>query len=350
MNTEALWQALQQRGLVTGEVPASSDHPWPIRLMVGAGAWAGSLLVLAFIAALTFELLEHSATRLILAAVALLAGRWLARRRELLTEQLGLIAAALAQTLALWSVLSDLNNQVAAALALIVIGLVSMWVPLALFRVWCSLVCLTALVMLLDGLDVPGALAMVSVAAAAAAAYWWFWPQFSGKRYDLARSVAFAGLMFALGATAALSKAAGHYWLGQDPTYSGAIWASLGLGAVNLWVARSLALPLKANPLPAMGLMLMLCLATWTTPSVSAALLLILLGYGRGERWLLGLGLMALPLSLSAHYYVISWSLNLKALSLAASGVLLLSARLWLRRHRRHALTDPNLPGDGETA
>lgn len=332
MNTNALWVALQQRGLVANDVPASTDHPWPIRLMVGAGAWAGSLFVLSFIAALTFELLEHSLTRLVLAGTALFAGRWLALKRELLTEQLGLIAAALAQTLVLWSILEDVDGQVGTALALIALGVVSVWVPLALFRVWCGLVCLTAVVTLLDGLAIPGALALILVASATTAAYWWFHPLASGRRFDLARSLGLAGLLFALGGAAALSKAAGHYWLDQDPTFAGAVWASLGLTAVNVWVARSLARPLGANSMPAMLLMLMLGLATWSTPSVSASLLLILLGFGRGERWLLGLGLLALPLSLSAHYYVISWSLNLKALSLAACGVLLLSARLWLRR------------------
>ena len=43
---------------------------------------------------------------------------------------------------------------------------------------------------------------------------------------------------------------------------------------------------------------------------------------------------IGLPLALSAHYYMMQWSLNLKALALVASGILLLAARAWLRQPR----------------
>ena len=90
----------------------------------------------------------------------------------------------------------------------------------------------------------------------------------------------------------------------------------------------------RVNPLAPALLVGLLLLATWTTPAVGAAMLLILLGFGRADRWLLALGLIGLPLALSAHYYMMQWSLNLKALALVASGILLLAARAWLRQPR----------------
>ncbi len=338
MNDAQLWQALATRGLVEGDTPGGSDHPWPIRLMVGAGAWAGSLFVLAFLAALTFDLLEHSVTRLLIAAMSLGAARYLATRGELITEQLALVAAALAQTLIVWSIFADLSGQATWASAVIGLGLICLLVPLALFRIWCGLLCLGGLVALLDGLALPAAAALVCVACAGLASGWWLHPQL-GPGYALLRSLAMAAALFALGAALILSRASRDLWLGDDAAFSGAALASTGLIAINLFLVFTLGKAARRQPLPAMLLILMLGLACWTTPGVSAALLLLLLGYGRGERWLLALGLIGLPLALFGHYYVLSWSLNLKALSLQASGVLLLSARLWLRRRQPEAST-----------
>ena len=333
MNDAALWQQLSDRGLVSGSAPAGTDHPWPIRIMVGAGAWTGSIFVLAFLGGLTFDLLDHSVTRLPIAIASLVGARFLARIPELITQQLGLIAAALAQTLMVWSAIDDLDGKLAISIGLIAAGVVSLWVPLTLFRVWSGALVLSALVAFLDAIGLPSPLALTCVLTAAAAAGWWLRPVL-GRHHSLLHSLALACALFALGAAIILSRATVDLWLGPDSALAGGAIAAIALLLINLAVIVRLCRDHRVNPLAPALLVGLLLLATWTTPAVGAAMLLILLGFGRADRWLLALGLIGLPLALSAHYYMMQWSLNLKALALVASGILLLAARAWLRQPR----------------
>ena len=76
---------------------------------------------------------------------------------------------------------------------------------------------------------------------------------------------------------------------------------------------------------------ILLSLAAWPVPGVVVALIVLLEAFAAGRRTLAGLAVVALLAALAHYYYALQAPLLVKAGALAATGVVLLGARLALR-------------------
>lgn len=348
MSPSVVWQRLTELGAVHGAAPENHSVPWSIRLMLGAGAWLGSMFALGLLSALTYKLFEHASGRLTVAAFAAGAAWLLARAglRNVFVSQLALVAGCIAQALLLWSIFDALKFGADAALAVFVLALFSLMLPSRLWRVLSTWQALIALVWLSHEWHAIFLLPVLTVLCALLGGLLFVEPKFALKRYELLRPLAF-GLV--LGAFALSAWLLAWVWTGglassssSEPAFRAWLAITTALLALSnaclAWhFAKSHGL---ANPGLACVLPLALAAATWSCPPLSAALGLVLLGYGRGEKALLAFGVLGLVCALGWHYYALSWPLDLKALSLVGAGLLLAAARayvLQLSREVDHA-------------
>ena len=338
MSSTALWQRLVELGEVHGAAPEERAVPWSIRLMLGAGAWLGSMFALGLLAALSYQFLEHASGRLMVAAFAAGAAYLLfqAGLRNVFVSQLGLICGCIAQALVLWSIFDALRLGANAALAVFLLAILSLALPSRLWRVLSTWQALIALVWLTHELGVLYFLPLLTALCAVAGGLLFIEPKLALRRYELLRPLAFGLVLGAFGLSAWLLAS---MWVGvvaansstEPPIRAWLGLTSLLLGLSNAWLAWHFA---KRHALANAGLAcvlpLALAAATWSCPPLSAALGLVLLGYGRGEKALLAFGILGLICALGWHYYALSWPLDLKALSLVGAGVLLGASRAYL--------------------
>lgn len=337
MNAHALWMALQARGAVQGPPPPDHDVPWALRLLFGLGAWVASICVIGFIALLFNDLVRESAGRLTLAAFAGV-GAWKllphGGQRPFL-GQLGLVLACVMQGLLLLSIIDDIRSPLAASLMVLLIAALSFTLPSRLWRVWCTWLGIFGLAWLLRSISPSFGLPVALALVAGAAVWLWLQPAVMAQSLEWLWPLA---LGLSLGTWWLSGWNPGMPWrtlFASDQGDSALLTAALCstvLAAVNAWLVLALARRPGTRPVAAVALVLLLSAATFSTPAIGAAVTLLLLGYGRAQPVLTVIGWMALPLAFSAHYYGLHWSLNLKALSMAALALLLLSARLWLLR------------------
>jgi hypothetical protein len=339
-----LWTRLQVLGAVQGDQPTDLHIPVSVRIMLGLGAWLASVLALGFLGFTLHGMLEESAPRLLLAAIA---GAIALRLAPLgvsrpFAGQVGLVMACLMQLLLFWSLFDELHRNFDMGLALIAIGAISLLINSFIWRMWSTWLVIGGLTIFLLPQHHPLLLAALVWVCAAGCALLWLNPHRWVKRQALMRPLAFA-----LGiATLALSL-----WHPQLSWSTGMLLeltspvrfvelaglCSSGLTAVNLAIVLVLMRRLKVPVTVRAGALLLIVLvglATWITPLVSAALGLLLLGYGRGLTLLTIIGSVGLLLGLSTHYYALTWSLNYKATSMAILGAILLLARYGLLAQR----------------
>jgi len=73
-------------------------------------------------------------------------------------------------------------------------------------------------------------------------------------------------------------------------------------------------------------------LAAWPVPGVVVALVVLLLAFAAGRRALQGLAVLALLAALAYYYYALQSTLLVKAAALGMTGIVLVGARLLVRR------------------
>lgn len=339
MSRAALWDALRARGEVQGAAPPDDSIPWALRLLFGLGAWLASVFVLAFLGFLLSDLIRDSAGRMTIAVLSGV-GAWQLLRQGAgrpFLGQVGLVLGLLMQAMLLLSIIDDLHAETPAAALVCVVGAIGYLLPSRLWRVWCCWLALFGLCWLFRTISPTFGLPLMLCLAAGGAAWLWFHSEALARDYEWLWPLAI-GLSIGVAGLSAWNPVLPWATLFVESgmpsrVLTSAVACSVALAAVNAALVWSLAAH-QAATARAGGVILVLILsaATFSTPALGAGVFLLLLGFGRAQPLLSVLGWIVLPLALSAHYYGLSWPLNLKALSMVLLGVLLLAVRRWILR------------------
>lgn len=340
--SEAGWQILLDKGLVTGTMPSRQaiESPWYVRLMLGIAGWIAALFLLGFVA-LGLAWVIRSETASTLAGGLIVCIAWLMLRklgRNDFAVQFALALSFAGQVLFAVGIFGWLGLEQDATAAWLVMtmfqAVLATAMPNSIHRVWSAIAATVAFYMLLYSLD----LAALSPAIILGAAAWaWLnefsWPALSATLRPIAYG-ALLGLMAMDTATGALHPLIGigvglsiqnflPSWLGA--LLSGTVLVSVVWTLLRRW---RVAIPGRTAVVALSGVAILI-LVSLKVPGIAAGLCIILLGYAHGNRVLTGLGIAALLLYLSTWYYSMDTTLLVKSQALAASGAVLLMLR-WL--------------------
>jgi hypothetical protein len=340
-----LWDRLRSAQLVAGEMPDAGEArvPWFVRLMLGVAGWIGALFLLGFVGAAFAFVFRNSWAALVMGAAAcgVAIAIFRAAPKSDFMAQFGL-AVSLAGQFMLAYGLADQLGRGARQLALILLlqeAALFLLIPNFLHRLLCAWGgALAATWLVIDLGYAPLAPALVT------AAFLWVWlSEFDFGRHGAVARAGGYGLALAavqttimhgglwtlmlaeLGRRAA-PQAPAIAWIGQAASAAVLLWAvfkllrregvgiSSGQGKVGIAAA------------------LILGAASFKAPGVAPAVAILIAGYANGHRELAGLGILALLGYLSHFYYALHETLLYKSALLAITGILLLAARLAMRR------------------
>lgn len=363
LTTGEVAERLRNEGLVSAtEVDAlrravshdgEDDIPWYMRVAVGVGAWAATAFLLAFLFGL--QLIRDDVPRIVFGAALIAAALW--ARREAAAEFMrqAAVAGSLAGVGLITVSLGSLSHSgvvagtagVALSTALIIL------MPDRVLRFLATLlaaVCAVAVVLDLEwarGLEVA-AIAVVLVAG-------WVW------RFGLReREVRVAELLEPVGYGAIVAVFAMLLFsTATDGRISPLHSQTAGLGMFTTAVIAILLLALvvgifaehgrsTAEPtvLLVLASIVLLAVLTRSTPGIVAGVAVLVLGFDRRNPVLIAMAALYLVVFGSVYYCSLHMTLIEKAGVLAASGALLLAARMVIGRGRSHAAT---LAGGGAT-
>jgi uncharacterized membrane protein len=339
------WTRLVGADIVTGPVPPPDDEevlqmPWYVRALIGIAGWIAAGFLLGFIG-VTIELFDDNTSSIIGGLVLIAAAYGLLRngKGHDFSSQFA-IAMSLAGQVMVWSGLDPNLRRphvewlvIAAFQAALAVVL-----PNFILRVWCAAAAATATAMLLL---VSGAYFLsIGLLAAAAALVWlheFRWPRVN----SLLRAIGY-GLTLALivvqGSVFAIASGNGwllykmEFVLGWVPRWLGWLLPGVVLVAVvwRLQARRGSDLEDK-NAVVAVLAAALVTGASFKAPGIATGLTLVLLGYANANRSLVGLGLIALVSYLSAYYYFLEFTLLMKSLTLALTGLVLIAVRFLAR-------------------
>lgn len=344
MNTasEAGWQILLDKGLVTGAMPSKQavESPWYVRLMLGIAGWIAALFLLGFVAAGLAWVIKSEATSTLVGGLIVCIA-WLMLRklgRNDFAVQFALALSFAGQVLFAVGIFGWLGLEQDATAAWLVMtlfqALLATAMPNSIHRVWSAIATTVAFYMLLYSLN----LAALSPAIILGVAAWAWLNEFSWPAFGATlRPIAY-GLLLGLAAmdtaTGALHPLVGmgvglstqnHFppWLGA--LLSGAVMVSVVWTLLRRW---RVSIPDRTAVVALSGAAI-LVLVSLEVPGIAAGVCIILLGYAHGNRVLTGIGIAALLLYLSTYYYSLGTTLLVKSQALAAGGAVLLMLR-WL--------------------
>lgn len=359
MNPETFWLHLREQSAVDGDMPpARVSSPWYVRLMLGFAGWIGALFLLAFVGIGFFFVMEN-AVAAVLVSMLCCGAAWAAFRfapDNDVISQFALAVSMAGQGIFLIGMFEAFGSDrmsvfLAAAAYQLVLALL---LPNFLHRIIASAAAGVALTF-----AVPDAgmrmLVPVLLAGVVAAVFlnWRRWackPAFwSALGYGCL--LALIILEFIFRARWGGSFAYRDAMTLPDWWYAYAYLIVEGLAGIVFLCAvarllgnQGVALTSRAG-LAAIGAALLLAVASVWLPGLNVALLILLLGFGCGNRVLQGIGALALLAFLSDFYYSLHATLLFKSGLLAASGGLLLGARLLMHKffpQDAHAPSDPD--------
>lgn len=338
-----LWQQLQQRGLVEGDLPASppGTSPWYVRTMMGAAGWIGALFLLGFVGAGFFGIWNSVATSLIV-GVVLCAGAWLLFRIARASDfaaQFGLATSIAGQVLFIAGLFRAFNMQSPAPYLLIALfeaALVAM-MPHFLHRLLSGWSAMLALALALGAYGMPSL--APGIAATIAAVIWLNetrWLAHDGLLRPLGYGITLALLQFE--GLSLFQEFNRWMWSGSTlvvmPQYTYFIGAAMTgivllMTALHLLAREGIDVTSRAAP-AAIGATLALAVLAAFAPGLASAVLILVLGFAAGNRILMGLAAVALLGFISHYYYQLDTTLLMKSLVLAVTGVVLVMTRLAL--------------------
>jgi uncharacterized membrane protein len=337
-NAQALWDQLHEAGVVSGEMPATSDieSPWFVRVLIGFSGWIAALFLFGFVA-VGLEFIIDSETASITVGLIALAGAFailLADRNDFY-QQFGLAVSFAGQVLIIYGLGRLLDWDGAAiwwmvALLQVVVALV---MPNFAQRVVAAWVAVYTLSVALAYHQAPS---LGSVLATLVIAIIWL-NEFSWRRWGMVlRPVGY-------GMTLALIQLKGEllfgsprlFYVRSDEALQLSIPAWLGELAVGLLLVAVVARLLNRSGelwgsqrmLVALLVAAAVAAVSLEAPGIATGLTVMLLGFSNGNRILVGLGIAALLFYLSAYYYTLETTLLVKSEILAATGVVLLLVR-----------------------
>jgi hypothetical protein len=343
----SLWAQLRQAGLVEGEVPpdAASLTPWYIRTMLGIAGWVGAMFLLGFVGAAFSIVMKSAAAGLLVGAVLCAAATIMFRGRPNgdFICQFALAVSIAGQSLTCVGLAQLLHADIALIACLFAAFEIALFllVPNFLHRVLVSAGAAGALVV---AMAVWGLFPYTQ--AVIFAAFSWAWlnefrfPTRSAELRALGYGLAlllFTGLVTERSTQLLSSAWSGH---GALPLIGGpyAFWIGAGLsGAIMLWVVWGLlvrqGIAITQGPgLAALAGAALVALITVKAPGFGITVSVLLLGFANGNRVLAGVGILALLAYWSYYYYSLEISLLQKSALLLCAGVVLIAARLAMKR------------------
>jgi hypothetical protein len=348
LNTQQLWQDLQQQGLVTGELPPASlsSTPWYIRLMQGIAGWIGALFLFVFVGFALSDILksfELSITfGLLICTAAFFIFRWW--EDSDFATQFGLAVSIAGQGVFIFGLFELFKTDSFSTPAFFCIfvfqALLALFIPNAIHRVFTSWSAVLALTFALNSLGIYG---VSSGLIALCFALIWSNESIWAIHGKIWRPIGY-GLALALVQNEVLHffshdlwELSGHPNSGELMRYAPFISTAFVVFTF-LWVVKKLLarenIPLNSHvALVAIVAALLLGVLSFFAQGIVTALLILLLGFATGSRVLMGLGLIALIGFISHYYYLLNHTLLFKSLVLALSGVVLLAVRFALQKY-----------------
>lgn len=339
---EALWLRLRAAGLAQGELPARGEmrSPWYVRAMLGFAGWIGAVFLFFFVGA-AFAFVMRSGVAATLVGLAACAGAAVIFRasRGDFAGQFGLAVSLAGQAILAYGIAELLGHPSLRITALVVAvqqAVLFFAVPNFLHRAFTSW---SALIALQFAAADSGLSAFAPALATAAFAAIWLVELDHAERADLLRP---AGYGVALAAVQ-IAVVHGPLWYGlllrhPQPGTQAVAWAGAAASAaVFVWAVVALlrreavALGSEAGRLSIAAAVAGAAVSV-KAPGLAPALVILVLGYANGNRVLAGLGIAALLGYLSYYYYSLEATLLEKSVVLAVTGIVLLAARLVLRK------------------
>lgn len=325
--------------LAAAEAARLGHAPWYVRAMVGFGAWLASLFFVGFVVGI--NMLTADSAFVITGILLMLAAVGLRRTLDGDFPNQAALAASLAgQVLLMFGLVQITSGAEPPLLALIAVnGILIPLYPDGLHRVLSVLAIVGAFVALLylkamqDFLPftAPG-LTLGLLLLVMREGHW-----LGGRRRALLGALSY-GLLFAafgcvlLSTIYLLPELAEEFSFYPRPWISTLAFGALLLAAVrhylapNLAAASHLAMPLIY------GIVLALTAASLWAPGITFSLLIVFLGSARDDRVMSGTGLGFFVVFLAAYFYGIETTLLMKSATLAATGIVLLTARFAVLR------------------
>jgi hypothetical protein len=337
-----LWGRLQTAGLVKGDIPAASESPWFVRVMLGFAGWIGAIFILGFVGT-GFAMVTRSAGAAAIAAVICCCGAHgifrMASRGDF-ASQFGLATGLAGQALFCLAIFQEFHgdNSIGYALLFCVEAALTVFMPNFIHRIFTTMGAVAAISL---GLAQAGLYALALPAITAGCALVWRGEQRHVARADLWQPVAY-GLSLGVLQTAATSLFSGELrgifhrtgdgWLQVYGQEIGTALVALVFLAVTLHILQQL----EIDPCGTEGVAIMLCAllflgVSFPAHGLAAAALILILGFAGGNRVLFGLGLLAMASFLSHYYYQMQETLLFKSIILGSSGALLLLVRWGIR-------------------
>ncbi len=335
-----VWERLAAAGIVSGTAPPAADDqsPWYVTAMLGVAAWLSALFLLAFVAIALSDLLRNATSAIVTGALLCAVAIALLRIAAggVFATQLAIAASLAGQMLVMFGLLEGSARDAASWGVIAVFEAILVAVaPQPMHRVLATLGAAVALRMALGAAAVaalfPALVAAAFVAAQGATpqrllrdSLWA--PVSTGLALALLLVIPFAlldSLFFAAGRSAPLVGVAA--WAGTAAVvciFVASIARLLREAGIG-WRSRTGAWALAGG--------ILLSLAAWPVPGVVVALIVLLEAFAAGRRALAGLAVVALLAALAHYYFALQAPLLVKAGALAATGVVLLGARVALR-------------------
>ena len=317
------WQALRDAGLVDGDVPASTQTPWYLQILLGVSAWIAAICLFGFLAVLFNDLWSSRSALIVLGVLGCAAALALLRLAPgEFFAQAAVPVSVVGQALLGFAAFDKGDNEaggwmVVAAVA----GVMYAFGPSWLHRFVCGAGVVIALCGLVGNADPANVVAALPLAAWAAVLLW--------ARDD----ERVAPLAWACGLGAFGIAAFGDFvsWTGIGKTGG----AHPALSAVAAMLLPAVALRLASvdgTPrAPAILLLLVGSMALavlWLpAPGVAIGLAFALTGFALGRPAIVLVGLAGTLFYLARYYYALDVTLLDKSGLLVASGALVLALR-----------------------
>ncbi len=332
------------------EGATDTTPPWYARVIAGFGAWVATGCLIAFL--VIVDLVDNDTAAMIVGTLLVAAGVF-ARRQSAphqdFLRQLSLAVSLAGQVLVVVGVRAATESTAAAGLAALAMsGVVIALVSDQAHRFMAALTGSIALIatsasfklawyvgslgplgdVILRGSDIAGAILVCVVA------YAWRMGVQSPDKAAMLEPVGYgtiAALLVMLVFTSWFVELEGFTRGGR----SGAAAWTLGVGTtIAVAIALSALMVQILHELRATSVTaatpILLALLTLSTPGIIVAVALLALGFDRRNRVLIGIATVFLVKFLSMYYYSMKLTLLEKSAVLAASGLLLLAARVYL--------------------
>lgn len=332
-NSSALWQQLQQAGLVTGDLPIQPAQPQPafvLRLLLGVSGWVSALFFTAFITVLFINLLTDDSSFWLVGLGLCVLSIGLSRmvKIPLLMQQFIFSCSLAGQAQIIFGVWQiSASSQVCAVLLLAIQIPLFLFIKLSSQRSAAVLIACAAIIWLL------GQQFWVYALPALSALTGWLWLSLVSRyRHAAYLQPATIGLTLALWASIALTligNSTEFAWLNIiQHDWQTQLWIATALSSlvclVLAWQLIKHSVQHAQLRSTALVLSLGVGLVNLKMPGLAPMCLLLCIGVAQAQSRLIACNLVCLTGYLMLYYYSLNNTLLYKSILMCSSGFVLL--------------------------